>query len=502
MAAAGKNQVTLTFAGDSRDVEQAFDRVGQAARDMESAVESSSRSAADSLDRFGEAADQVDTRAMGFRDSLTGLQDSMLSFGEAAKGNLFEALLLAGFGIGDLASGIFNFAAPALKSLVERVGAAKLALIGLGAAAAGAGLVALLVLGRQAKVTGKDIRVVEEDLRRLVRIGQATVTLKNFFGEGSDAVRQFKSDLDGASNGFFRLTADIGTLGGVLGDRAIDKFNDLDAALARVVDEGGNADAIFRALVTTYGLNAEQVAALRSILPQYAEAQKRAAERTGEAEQASTDAAMALKAHVNNLRDLTDALRAQTDPVFAWIEAQRGARDAQVAVNEAQKEYGARSPQYRDAVLDLAAAQLDLVSATAAVRNATDASLIPALQRLRADGHLSEQAFHAVVAAINETKAAAERLDNTRIRIRGEFIWKNDPPWGGRVPEFHSGGVMPGAPGSEGLALLQAGETIIPPGQGGSAPVVIQAGGSGLDRLFLSYLQGLLRSNNLKLVRA
>lgn len=35
------------------------------------------------------------------------------------------------------------------------------------------------------------------------------------------------------------------------------------------------------------------------------------------------------------------------------------------------------------------------------------------------------------------------------------------------IPKFHSGGIMPGAPGSEGLALLQAGERITPTNQVG-----------------------------------
>lgn len=40
------------------------------------------------------------------------------------------------------------------------------------------------------------------------------------------------------------------------------------------------------------------------------------------------------------------------------------------------------------------------------------------------------------------------------------------------IPRFHDGGVVPGAPGSEMLAMLQAGETVIPNG-GGSGGVTI-----------------------------
>lgn len=70
----------------------------------------------------------------------------------------------------------------------------------------------------------------------------------------------------------------------------------------------------------------------------------------------------------------------------------------------------------------------------------------------------------------------------------------------GNIPKYHSGGVVPGAPGTEQLAMLQAGETVTPAGRSGQ-PVVIQTGESGLDRMFLSWLQGLLRANNLTLTR-
>lgn len=110
-----KPQVTLTFAGDSAKLESAFDRVGQAAQDMGRDV----GEAGDRFDRVGEAADNLDTRAMGFRDTLTGLQDGFAGVKMATQDGLgFESLLLLGFGIGDLASGMFNFLVPAAKSAV------------------------------------------------------------------------------------------------------------------------------------------------------------------------------------------------------------------------------------------------------------------------------------------------------------------------------------------------------------------------------------------------
>lgn len=71
------------------------------------------------------------------------------------------------------------------------------------------------------------------------------------------------------------------------------------------------------------------------------------------------------------------------------------------------------------------------------------------------------------------------------------------------LPRFHQGGVMPGAPGTEGLALLQAGEKVLPANRsGGTMTLVIEGGGgSGLDRLMVAYLQNLVRTGQLRLVQ-
>jgi hypothetical protein len=106
------NQVTLTIAGESRGAEDAFARVGSSAKDMDDKV----RQSGDSFDRVRDKADDVDTKAMGFRDTLTGIQDGTEGVKRAAAGDWgFETLLLIGFGIGDLASGMVNFLIPALK---------------------------------------------------------------------------------------------------------------------------------------------------------------------------------------------------------------------------------------------------------------------------------------------------------------------------------------------------------------------------------------------------
>ena len=119
------NQVTLTFAGESKGLEQTTQRVGQATEDMDRKV----RSSGDGFERASERFDDMDTKAMGFRDSLTGIEDGAKGVKQAAAGDWgFETLLLLGFGIGDLASGMVNFLVPAVKSATTAIRGMSLAM--------------------------------------------------------------------------------------------------------------------------------------------------------------------------------------------------------------------------------------------------------------------------------------------------------------------------------------------------------------------------------------
>lgn len=130
-----KNQVTLTFAGDYDKLENTFNKVDQGARGLDESVKGSSQRLAnaanessDALDRVGESAGTVDTRAMGFRDSITGVQDTMSGWSMLMKGDIAGGLLTTGAGVGDLASGIENLGAPLAKQVGSWVkGNAKMA---------------------------------------------------------------------------------------------------------------------------------------------------------------------------------------------------------------------------------------------------------------------------------------------------------------------------------------------------------------------------------------
>lgn len=125
------NQVTLTFAGDEKPLTQSMQRVGGAARDMGQQVDEAGRG----FHRAGEAADSMDTKAMGFRDTLTGLQDGFKGLKSILAGDIgFESLLMLGFGVGDLASGFANLLIPAMRSAVTWFRATRVGMIAAAAA--------------------------------------------------------------------------------------------------------------------------------------------------------------------------------------------------------------------------------------------------------------------------------------------------------------------------------------------------------------------------------
>ncbi|PRX46744.1 hypothetical protein B0I33_107322 [Prauserella shujinwangii] len=110
--------VTLTFAGDTANLEKAFNKVGESADSMGKDVGKASDSvkrAGSSTDRFIDSADNADTKAMGFRDTITGLQDTFTGLTDDSL-SLGERLLTLGMGVGDLASGFANFLIPVIAA--------------------------------------------------------------------------------------------------------------------------------------------------------------------------------------------------------------------------------------------------------------------------------------------------------------------------------------------------------------------------------------------------
>lgn len=101
------NKVTLTFAGDAEQLDRTFSDVTDGASTMADRVKNSTK-----FDSAIEGFDTLDTRAMGFRDTITGVQDTTAGFALLAEGEWSDGLLTLGMGVGDLASGFVNLIVP------------------------------------------------------------------------------------------------------------------------------------------------------------------------------------------------------------------------------------------------------------------------------------------------------------------------------------------------------------------------------------------------------
>jgi len=123
---AGKNQVTLTLAGDSTQLEKAFSNVGQAAQTMGGDV----AKASDSFDKADKAAGSFEKAGRGLRDAITGSTDAMKAGGAILRGDFSaETFLTAGAAVADLSGAFGDLLIPLAKSSAAFV-AQKAALVG------------------------------------------------------------------------------------------------------------------------------------------------------------------------------------------------------------------------------------------------------------------------------------------------------------------------------------------------------------------------------------
>jgi hypothetical protein len=145
---------------------------------------------------------------------------------------------------------------------------------------------------------------------------------------------------------------------------------------------------------------------------------------------------------------LTDEQLAAIDPAFKLIKQLDAFTAAQQDHNEAVGEFGADSAQARAAVGDLVKAELELNAAQS----------------------LFNDTFGPEAEAIFRKQTMAAGIMGDELSRWLDFLFrignatKNLPPIPGSsgpgISQFHSGGVVPGPPGANVPAILQAGETV------------------------------------------
>jgi hypothetical protein len=112
----GGATVTLTFAGDAAQLDKTLSSVGSSTSKMTEKVRESSKG----LEEWEEKAGKGDTRAMGFRDAITGMQDSFKGLTDSSL-SLGDRLFTLGAGVGDLFSSFENLLIPAFGKIAPLI---------------------------------------------------------------------------------------------------------------------------------------------------------------------------------------------------------------------------------------------------------------------------------------------------------------------------------------------------------------------------------------------
>ena len=430
-----KNQVTLTFAGDSKSLDKTFDNVGSGAKSLEAdlgKVGAGTRTLEADLGRLGgrsqatgramddgaarasrygsgiegvgERADEVDTRMMGLSDGITGASELMRS-GELSAAEMAMA-------VADLGSFIYNSAAPSVADLRDKLrgvpDAADRASDGLnttgGAADSASGRMGKL--GKAAAIAGGALGLGALAFG-LYQAGEASKELQ----VDTDELARSLAQTDGVQRMGERLAYMTGF--GLDASEAMDKILEQSPELA-----GGFLEAAEAA-----GIEGDELAAMR-------EQVREAEAATNAVEDAQSRYNDELTNGAQSARDYSDALNAAFDPVFAMYdalgqnrEAQAAVTEAQTALNEAIRDHGRSSDEaaaadqaLRDAQMANAESALGVTSAQneliASIRSGETSvtNLRAQMQLWDQQGLLSQGVLQAVAGELGVTTNEALRL--------------------------------------------------------------------------------------------
>lgn len=246
-------------------------------------------------------------------------------------------------------------------------------------------------LGKDGEVSGEAARVLGKDAEELKR---ALILLHD------DGLADIPDATAEAIEQFLGLSD-------VMGDSSFGKAREriaaVDAAMAKLVDEGktDEAAAAFKVLsewAKESGVTNEE---LTAGLPQYAAAQEKANKKT-------TEAKTQIEGQVIALKNLHDALRAQSDPLFALIDAQTDLREKQEALNKAIEEHGNDSREAEEAMRDLGKAGIELSGAVADAQGKFDGKLTPAMKAALQAAGLTEGQIRSLEQGFRNATAAGD----------------------------------------------------------------------------------------------
>jgi hypothetical protein len=158
-----------------------------------------------------------------------------------------------------------------------------------------------------------------------------------------------------------------------------------------------------------------------------------------------------------------ETIRAQTDPTFAMIKAQKDLKVAQDEYNEALKEHGRHSPQAQEALLALGQAAIAAQTAAQGMGDEFKGRLTPAMRATLIAAGLTERQIDDLANQFERAEAAGDSYAKTyRAKIVTEYVGRPFSDFsgiGGSTNRGYAhGGIASAATGGMRSGLVEVGE--------------------------------------------
>jgi len=126
---------------------------------------------------------------------------------------------------------------------------------------------------------------------------------------------------------------------------------------------------------------------------------------------AADAAADAARGESSALISLSNAMKAEVDPVFALLNAENAMAEAQKNASKAVREHGRNSVEAKDATRNLASAAIDLQGKAGALGATFDGKMTPAFRRTLTAAGLTDRQIQDVAKQFRQAKSDADKYD-------------------------------------------------------------------------------------------
>jgi hypothetical protein len=217
--------------------------------------------------------------------------------------------------------------------------------------------------------------------------------------------------------------------------RTKERISSVDAALAQMVASGNakSANEAFQKLASELATGGVSMEEFRKQFPQYAAAMESAGKATKDTTKQTGDlnsaldlgkeaqkgyateadaAAAAARGERQAFTQLSTAIKAQVDPVFALLEAEQDLTKAKKASSDASKKYGKNSDEAREANRKLALAAIDLQGKVGELGQSFNGKLTPSMINTFKAAGLTERQIKDVAKQFRDARSDALKYDD------------------------------------------------------------------------------------------